>query len=285
MEIKFDEVFFSYNPKSKIEKEVLKNINIDIKPSKISSIIGKSGSGKSTLVEMINALNYPTKGTLKINEFIIDSNSKRKIKNINNLRINVGLVFQFPEEQFFNMTVYDEIKFGMTYFKYQTKDMKKRVIDSLKMVGMDKSFMDRNPFALSSGEKRKIAIASILAFNPSIVILDEPTIGLDSISKKNLIHLIRTLKTRYKKTIIIISHDIELVHQISDYVYVLNDGKIVLEGEKFELFKNEKKLKEYGIDCPKAIKFSNLVYEKKGIKIGYRDNINDIIKDVYRNVR
>ncbi|MEG0576311.1 MAG: ATP-binding cassette domain-containing protein, partial [Bacilli bacterium] len=230
MEIKFDEVFFSYNPKSKIEKEVLKNINIDIKPSKISSIIGKSGSGKSTLVEMINALNYPTKGTLKINEFIIDSNSKRKIKNINNLRINVGLVFQFPEEQFFNMTVYDEIKFGMTYFKYQTKDMKKRVIDSLKMVGMDKSFMDRNPFALSSGEKRKIAIASILAFNPSIVILDEPTIGLDSISKKNLIHLIRTLKTRYKKTIIIISHDIELVHQISDYVYVLNDGKIVLEG-------------------------------------------------------
>ena len=133
---------------------VLKNINLDIKEGKISSIIGRSGSGKSTLVEMINALNIPSKGEVKINDFIITNKSKR-IKNINDLRVNIGLIFQFPEEQFFNMTVYDEISFGMKYFNYKTKDIEKRVKDSLKMVGLNQNYINRNPFTLSNGEKRK----------------------------------------------------------------------------------------------------------------------------------
>ena len=242
MEIKFNNVYFSYNKNTPIENEVLKNINLDIKEGKISSIIGRSGSGKSTLVEMINALNIPSKGEVKINDFIITNKSKR-IKNINDLRVNIGLIFQFPEEQFFNMTVYDEISFGMKYFNYKTKDIEKRVKDSLKMVGLNQNYINRNPFTLSNGEKRKVAIASILAFNPEVIILDEPTIGLDSISKKNLIMLLRNLKTRYKKTIIIVSHDNDLIHKISDYIYVLDNGEIVVEGDKYTVFKEEEKLK------------------------------------------
>ena len=284
MEIKFNNVYFSYNKNTPIENEVLKNINLDIKEGKISSIIGRSGSGKSTLVEMINALNIPSKGEVKINDFIITDKSKR-IKNINDLRVNIGLIFQFPEEQFFNMTVYDEISFGMKYLNYKTKDIEKRVKDSLKMVGLNQNYINRNPFTLSNGEKRKVAIASVLAFNPEVIILDEPTIGLDSISKKNLIMLLRNLKTRYKKTIIIVSHDNDLIHKISDYIYVLDNGEIVVEGDKYTVFKDEEKLKKYGIRVPNEIEFANLVYKKTGKKIGYRDDINDIIKDVYRNAR
>lgn len=284
MEIKFNNVSFSYNVKSPLEKEVLKDINIEIENGKITGLIGKSGSGKSTMVQLINALNFPTKGNLEVGTFIIDS-KKRKIKKVNDLRVNIGLIFQFPEEQFFNMTVFDEISFGMKYFKFKTADIEKRVVNALKMVGLNKDYLYRNPFTLSSGEKRKIAIASILAYNPSIIILDEPTIGLDSISKKKLVELIRTLKNRYKKTIILVSHDVDLIHQISDKIIVINDGKVVLDGNKYDVFKHEAELKKYGIKLPKAIEFSNLVYKKTGKKIGYRDDINDILKDVYRNAR
>jgi energy-coupling factor transport system ATP-binding protein len=284
MEIKFNNVSFSYNVKSPLEKEVLKDINIEIENGKITGLIGKSGSGKSTMVQLINALNFPTKGNLEVGTFIIDS-KKRKIKKVNDLRVNIGLIFQFPEEQFFNMTVFEEISFGMKYFKFKTADIEKRVVNALKMVGLNKDYLYRNPFTLSSGEKRKIAIASILAYNPSIIILDEPTIGLDSISKKKLVELIRTLKNRYKKTIILVSHDVDLIHQISDKIIVLNDGKVVLDGNKYDVFKHEAELKKYGIKLPKAIEFSNLVYKKTGKKIGYRDDINDILKDVYRNAR
>ena len=120
MEIKFNDVSFSYNLKTPLEKEVLKNINLEIENGKVTGLIGKSGSGKSTMVQLINALNFPTKGNLEVGTFLIDS-KKRKIKKINDLRVNIGLIFQFPEEQFFNMTVFDEISFGMKYFKFKTK--------------------------------------------------------------------------------------------------------------------------------------------------------------------
>lgn len=285
MEIKFNNVSFSYNVKTPLEKEVLKNINIEIENGKINSIIGKSGSGKSTMIQLINALNYPTKGIVEVGTFVLDSINKKRIKKINDLRVNIGLIFQFPEEQFFNMTVYDEISFGMKYLKFKTNDIEKRIVNALRMVGLNKNYLYRNPFTLSSGEKRKVAIASILAYNPSVIILDEPTIGLDSISKKKLIELIITLRNRYKKTIILVSHDIDLIHQISDKIIVLHDGKVVLEGNKYDVFKHELELKKYGIKLPQIIEFSNLVYKKTGKKIGYRDDINDILKDVYRHAR
>lgn len=285
MEIKFDDVNYTYNEKSTLKKEAIKNLKISFSEGKITSIIGKSGSGKTTIAELINALLFPTEGTIKIGSYIISNKGIKNNKDINKLRVNVGLVFQFPEEQFFNMTVKDEIAFGMKYFKYKTTDMEKRIIDALKMVGLSENYLKRNPFTLSNGEKRKVAIASILVFNPKVIVLDEPTIGLDSASKKNLLQLIRKLKTRFNKTIILISHDIDLVHIISDYVYVLDKGIVIAEGDKYTVFRNSEVLNEHGIKIPKIIEFSNKVLEKKGIKIGYRDEINDLIKDIYRYVK
>lgn len=280
MEIKFNDVTYVYQkPYPRI---ALSDVNIEFKKDMINGIVGKSGSGKTTLIELINALIIPTKGTIKVGSRVIKP--KGKIKNVNQMRYKIGLVFQFPEEQFFCKTVKKEIEFGMKYFKKNTKDNAKHISDALKMVGLDDSYLERNPFGLSSGEMRKVAIASVLAFNPSVVILDEPTIGLDNASKENLIRIIRMLKARYKKTVIIVSHDTDLLLKISDYVVVLDKGKVVLEGSKYDVFTHEK-LEEYGVKRPKIIEFEQLVLNKKGIRLGYRDELNDLMKDVYRHVK
>lgn len=282
MEIKFNDVSYIYNENSPIKTEALKNINISIKEGKVNAIIGPSGSGKTTFVELITALLLPTDGTITIGNFILSKHSK--LKNINELRFNIGLVFQFPEEQFFKATVKEEIEFGMKYFKYKIDIIEKRVIDALHMVELDETYLNRNPFTLSSGEQKKVAIASVLAFNPKIIILDEPTVGLDSKGKNNLIKLIRKLKMRYNKTIIIISHDVDLLYQISDYFILLNNGKLIKESRKEETFNDIKLLKENNIALPRVVEFINYVKEEKNKTLDDYDNINDLIKTVYRNV-
>ena len=172
MEVKFNHVFYVYNEKTPLSKMVLGDINTTFKEGKITGIMGKSGSGKTTLIELINALIIPTKGNIQVGSRVISKT--RKIKNINNLRYKIGLVFQVPEEQFFCKTVKEEIEFGMKYFKKSVKSIEKHVSDALIMMGLDDSYLNRNPFTLSSGEMRKVAIASVLAFNPKIIILDEP---------------------------------------------------------------------------------------------------------------
>ena len=281
MEVKFNHVFYVYNEKTPLSKMVLGDINATFKEGKITSIMGKSGSGKTTLIELINALIIPTKGNIQVGSKIISKT--RKIKNINNLRYKIGLVFQVPEEQFFCKTVKEEIEFGMKYFNKSVKSIQKHISDALIMMGLDDSYLNRNPFTLSSGEMRKVAIASVLAFNPKVIILDEPTIGLDNKSKENLIKIIKLLKNRYKKTIIVVSNDTDLLLKISDHVILLDKGKIVLEGNKYDVFKQD--IEKYSLKRPKIIEFEQLVLEKKGIKIGYRDDINDLMKDVYRYVK
>ena len=281
MEVKFNHVFYVYNEKTPLSKIVLGNINTTFKEGKITSIMGKSGSGKTTLIELINALIIPSKGNIQVGSRVISKT--RKIKNINNLRYKIGLVFQVPEEQFFCKTVKEEIEFGMKYFNKSVKSIQKHISDALIMMGLDDSYLNRNPFTLSSGEMRKVAIASVLAFNPKVIILDEPTIGLDNKSKENLIKIIKLLKNRYKKTIIVVSNDADLLLKISDHVILLDKGKIVLEGNKYDVFKQD--IEKYSLKRPKIIEFEQFVLEKKGIKIGYRDDINDLMKDVYRYVK
>lgn len=278
MEIKFNHVSFNYG-----DKEVLKDIDVTIKEGKITGIVGRSGSGKTTMIQLINGLLLPTSGSVKVGNFLLQANSK--INNINDLRFEVGMVFQFPEEQFFHTTVEKEIGFGLDNFNYKKDKKKERISEALFMVGLNDSYLKRDPFSLSNGEKRKIAIASILIFNPKVIIFDEPTIGLDFESKKSFIKLIKLLKRRYNKTIIISSHDTDFLHALVDEVIVLNNGKIALVGDKYEVFKRERALRKYGVSTPKLIEFSNKVLEKKKIKIGYRDEINDLIKDIYRYVK
>ena len=280
MDIKFNKVGYIYNEKTPLQKEVLKDLNLEIKKNQINAIIGKSGSGKTTIIEMINALIIPTSGCVKIDDCFIEKQSK--IVNISLLRFNVGLIFEFPEEQFFNSTVEKEVEFGLKTFNYKTDEIKLRVINALKMVGLNESYLSRNPHTLSNGEKRKVAIASILVFNPKVIIFDEPTIGLDSNSKNNLMRLIKMLKNKYNKTIIIVTQDVDFLHKFVDYVFVLSDKKVIIEGDKYQVFSETDLLSKHGIGVPKTIEFSNKVLKNKGVKMGYRDEINDLIKDIYR---
>lgn len=282
MEIEYKNVSYIYNRDTSLRKKAIDNLSIAIKDNKINGIIGQSGSGKTTMIEMLEALLIPTTGNVKVDEFNI--NGVNKIRNINNLRKRVGIVFQFPEEQFFNLTVKKEIEFGLLNLNYRTKEIDKRIKDSLLMVGLDESYLDRDPFTLSNGEQRKVAIASTLAYNPKLLVFDEPTIGLDDDSKNLFIKMIRNLKNKFNKTIIIVSHDLDMLNEIVDYAIVINKGKVLLEGNKYNVFTNDI-LEKYNIGIPKVIEFEKLVLEKKGIKLGFRDNVNDLLKDIYRNVR
>lgn len=177
MEVKFNNVEYIVS-----ESKIIDDVTIKLKKGQINTILGPTGAGKTTLVQMMNALIYPTKGNIKIGEITISD--KETTLDIKKLRFNVGLVFQFSEDQFFCETVKKEIAYGLEFFHYKKEKLDKRIIDSLKMVGLPASYLNRDPFSLSSGEKRRVAIACVLALNPEIIVLDEPTIGLDTSGKK-----------------------------------------------------------------------------------------------------
>jgi len=282
MDVIFDNVSYSYQNRSSFGNEALKKICVAIEKDKITGIIGPTGAGKTTFIEHINALLLPLKGRVIVGDFIMEN--KLKKTNINLLRNDVSLVFQFPEEQFFQPTIKQELEFRMKYFNYKDDLIKKKIDEALLMVGLDNSFLDRNPFELSSGEKRKLAIAITLVHNPKIIILDEPTVGLDSNGKKTLIHLIRKLKYIYNKTVIVVSHDVDMLYKLADNIIILKDGSILLSGKKHEVFEHIEVLKGNNINIPRIVDFNNKAYNKKGIKLGRYSEINDLIKAIYKNV-
>lgn len=272
MEIKFDKVNFTYKKINYCEHEVLKNINIKLKAGKINAIVGKSGSGKTTLLELITGILKPTIGKVLIDE--------KEIDNLNNA-FDIGYVSQ-DNNQFLQKTVKEELEMLLKLYNYKLKEKKKRINDSLIMVGLNEKYLNLNINNLSSGEKKKLALASALILNPSILIIDEPVIGLDRKTKEKLKKIFRILKTRYNKTIIFVSNNLDFVLEVADYVYVLYDKEIVLEGKKIDVLSKTDILKKYGIIGPNITSFENLVLTKKQIKIGYRYEINDLIKDIYR---
>ena len=272
MEIKFDKVNFTYKKINYCEHEVLKNINIKLKAGKINAIVGKSGSGKTTLLELITGILKPTTGQVLIDE--------KEIDNLNNA-FDIGYVSQ-DNNQFLQKTVKEELEMLLKLYNYKLKEKRKRINDSLIMVGLNEKYLNLNINNLSSGEKKKLALASALILNPSILIIDEPVIGLDRKTKEELKKIFRILKTRYNKTIIFVSNNLDFVLEVADYVYVLYDKEIVLEGKKIDVLSKTDILKKYGIIGPNITSFENLVLTKKQIKIGYRYEINDLIKDIYR---
>lgn len=273
MEVKLNHV--SYN-------DIINDITYTFKHNKVTSIIGPSGCGKSTLLELIIALNIPTKGSIEIDSFKIEQN--KKIKNINELRQTVGYIFQNSEISFFNPTVYDELAFGLKRFKYRLNKIDKQINDSLKIVGLNEKCLELSPHELSYGEKTKLGIAIALSLNPKILLLDEPTIGLDGKSKKNLVKLIKRIVREYDKTVIIASNDIDFVIEVSNEVIVMNNGKLTTSGCLLEVIKDTNIFKDNNIELPKIIEFINLVYNKKQIKLNVTNDIKELMKDVYRNV-
>ncbi len=276
MEVIFREVTYKYNLNEPNEKTALFGVSVCLDSNLIHGIIGPIGSGKSTMLELMNGITKPTKGEVVIGKYDLHKPGF----DFNKFRYDVGLVYQFPEKQFFCNTVAEEVSFAQKVFDKQNRNIKNRVIKVLKMVGLDESYLKRSPFSLDGGEKRRVAIASVLISNPKLLIMDEPTIGLDYKSKKRLMSLLKTLKTRYSKTIVIVTHDVDMLYEIVDNVVVLNNGKIVKEGNKLSVFSDVDYLDKNNTPVPSIIRVSKMIYDKTGIDLGYQPNINHLVRSI-----
>jgi len=271
MAIVIKEVSHKYNEFE--NKLSINNISLELEKNNIFGIIGKSGSGKTTLLELIAGLIKPSNGQIFIDDLDIKKDEKK-------IRKKIGFIFQFPEEQLIEDSVKKEIEFSLRNFKIS----KNRVLLALKLVGLGDEYLNKKIDELSKGEKRMIAISSVLAYNPEIIIFDEPTIGLDYNNKKKLIKLIKMLKNKYGKTIIIASHDVDLMYQLCDNLIIIDNGILLLYGDPVSVYNEDKIVKKYDIEIPKIIRFQRMVKDEKNIKLMYTTSINDLIKEVYRNV-
>ena len=285
MSIKVNNVSYLYNKKENLDKAALKEISLIINDKDFVTIVGKTGSGKSTLVQTFNALILPTFGYNEIEEFYItedkklkkellknkDKTIKKENKRYSKLKKKVGMVFQFPEYQLFSETVLKDVMFGPKNFDFSEEEAKERAIKALKDVGIPESYFDKSPFELSGGEKRRVAIAGIIASEPDILILDEPTAGLDPKGKKEILELIAAYH-KTGKTVIVVTHDMDIVLEYSEKVIVLNNGKLIDILSPDELFKKEN-LEELSLEMPNLIKFKNQL--KYWGFAGFLENIND----------
>lgn len=269
MSIEIKNLYFDYNRNTPFASHALKNINIEMGDRFFIALIGETGSGKSTLVQHLNGLLWPSSGTLKIDEFFIDGDNKKlqkkKKKGIKNLRSHVGLVFQFPEYQLFESTVLKDVLFGPKNFKIKEDEAKKIAKESLELVGLDESYYDRPPFELSGGEKRRVAIAGIIALKPKILVLDEPTAGLDPQGEKEMMDLF--LKIYENGTnIILVTHNMDIVLKYAKKVVVMDQGEVKRFDEPLNLFQDDKFLSSVAIEPPLVFKTA-LNLKKNGLNI------------------
>lgn len=247
MSITFKEVEHIYSENTPFAYHALKGVNLKIIDQSFTAIIGQTGSGKSTLIQHINALLLPTSGSINIDEYLITATDKpSKLKP---LRKKAGLVFQFPEYQLFEETIEKDIIFGPMNFGVSEEEAKKIAHNVLKTVGLDESYLNKSPFDLSGGQKRRVAIAGILAMNPDILILDEPTAGLDPQGTNEMMSLFKRINES-GKTIILVTHDMNHVLQYCDEVVVMNHGKVEKHDTVTNVFKDSEYLNSLGIDLP-----------------------------------
>lgn len=281
MAINLSQVNFSYEPvkKRKTNHFVLKDIDLKIEgKDEFIAIVGHTGSGKSTLAQILNALLVCNSGVVDIFGKVVSRKKKVKLKNI---RQQIGLVFQFPEYQLFEETILKDVMFGPKNFKMANREeLAKKALET---VGISPDMFEESPFALSGGQMRRVAIAGILASNPDVLIFDEPTVGLDPLGKKELLDLLKKLNEEEHKSIIIITHDMEVVSSACKRVIVLDQGIKVFDGEKDELFKNDELIKAHSLDYPNSIKILKEIKEKLNIDINiYQYTIEDAFLELKR---
>lgn len=270
MSIIFKKVNHIYAPHTPFEHLALDEIDLELVDGKMCAIIGHTGSGKSTLVQHMNALLLPTSGEVHIDDYVIKN---EKNKGLKQLRKKVGLVFQFPEYQLFEDSVEKDICFGPKNFGISEEECKKIAKEVIKLVGLDESLLSSSPFELSGGQKRRVAIAGILAMNPDVLVLDEPTAGLDPSGAKDMLNLFVNLN-KQGKTILIVTHEMDYVLEYAHECIVLKEGKLVFQGTPTALFSNNELLKNVELECPSVFDFA-LKLNKKGFNLDL-DKIKDV---------
>ena len=267
MSIKINHLTHVYGENSVFEKKALDDINLEINDGEFIGLIGHTGSGKSTLIQHLNALLVPTSGEVLLNGENIYAD-KSKLKTI---RQKVGLVFQYPEHQLFEMTVYKDVAYGPGNLGLSEDEIDKRVREALETVGLGDEIYEKSPFELSGGQKRRAAIAGVLAMEPEVLILDEPTAGLDPKGRDEILDAIKLMHEKRKITVILVSHSMEDVAKLVDRIVVLAKGKIAVTGTPKEVFAQTEKLESIGLAAPQiSYVFSELIQR------GY-----DVPSDVY----
>lgn len=247
--IKAENVNYIYQQGMPFERQALYDVNIEIEDGSLVALIGHTGSGKSTLIQHFNALVKPTSGKIIING--IDVTAPKA--DLRLVRKTVGLVFQYPEHQLFEETVYKDIAFGPKNMGFSDEEIDKRVRESAALVGLKEKHLTRSPFDLSGGQKRRVAIAGVLAMNPKVLILDEPTAGLDPKGRDEILATIKKLHEENKEMIIIfVSHSMEDVAKTAERVIVMNDGHVEMQGTVAEVFAQAEHLQKIGLNVPQV---------------------------------
>lgn len=282
MSIEIKDLNSYYNRNSIYQIQALNNVNLTIEQGEFIGLIGHTGSGKSTLIQHINGLLKPDEGTVTVNGFTVDKDSK----NLSQMRKSVGLVFQYPEYQLFEETVYKDIAFGPRNLGIAEQEIEQRVRDALNLVDLDyEIYAERSPFELSGGEKRRVAIAGVLAMEPTILMLDEPTAGLDPKARKDLLIELVRLHEKRNMTMIMISHSMDEISKVAKRIIAMKKGEVVMDKPTEQAFEDVPFLEQIGLDIP-AI--SRLFYELRKCGFDYKKNLHTLDeakKELLRGVR
>lgn len=279
MSIEFKNVSFQYGANSPFSFDALKDVSVSFEPGKITAVIGSTGSGKSTLVQHLNGLNKPTEGEVVIFDHKLIADEKPK--GLKALRSKVGLVFQFPEMQLFEETVFKDVSFGPSNFGFTEEESLKSVKQALTLVGIDESLWERSPLDLSGGQKRRVAIAGVIASNPEVLVLDEPTAGLDPQGSKDMMALFLGLNQEHNKTIIMVTHDMDHVLNYADNVVVMDKGSCIYQGPAKDFFSDKELLNSLGFVLPRILQLKHLL-EEKGYTLSESLDLDVLAQEIKR---
>lgn len=258
---------YEYSKGTPFQIGALKGVSVDFEQGEIVGVIGHTGSGKSTLLQHLNGLLKPESGEI----FFENENIWSSKENVRKCRFGVGLCFQYPEHQLFESTVFEDIAFGPKNMGLSENEIKERVLESIKFVGLTEEYLDKSPFDLSGGEKRRVAIAGVISMKPRVLVLDEPTAGLDPVGKNDLLDLIKSYNKTTGSTVIFVSHNMDDVALVADRVLVLSEGQIVMNGTVPEVYSKGSELLKLGLDVPEITR----------VFLKLHDNGFDVPTDVY----
>ncbi|KKI56402.1 energizing coupling factor of ABC influx transporter (ATP-binding protein) [Staphylococcus sp. 8AQ] len=275
-----NKVSYTYQLGTPYEYTAIKNISVEFEKGHYYTIVGQTGSGKSTLIQHINALLKPTSGDINFNGIYINHKSKDKV--LRPIRQNVGMVFQFPESQLFEDTVEKEIEFGPKNFNMNIQQVKEKAFDMLLDLGFSRNVMSLSPFQMSGGQMRKIALVSILAMDPDIIVVDEPTAGLDPKSRHQVMSLLKKLQNEQNKTIILVTHDMNDVARYADEVIVMQKGEIKVKTSPRKLFSEPDNLKKWNITMPDVVRLQQDFETKYQTKLSSTALTEEEFVDLYR---
>ncbi|AJO16282.1 Energy-coupling factor transporter ATP-binding protein EcfA2 [Bacillus paralicheniformis] len=249
--------------KTPFERLAIYDVNAVIKEGSYVAVIGHTGSGKSTLLQHLNGLLKPTKGQIRLGGDVLEAGKKNK--HLKALRKKVGIVFQFPEHQLFEETILKDISFGPINFGMSREKAEEKAREMLKLVGLDEELSDRSPFELSGGQMRRVAIAGVLAMEPEVLVLDEPTAGLDPRGRKEIMDMFYSLHKQRNLTTILVTHSMEDAAAYADELIVMHKGTVKAKGTPRELFSRKDDIAAFGLDLPETIKFQKRLEETLGI--------------------